>query len=725
MKIAQTAAMFMGLKRGGRAERAAGGLAGRHGYALDGMVDDGTGAYDSDDGTGAYASDDPTDHRRFITQPDSQMEAGPVKQPTLLDSLGSAIGQGTHAVQTGLGAAGNAVINGMHAWDKSMDDVRAARANDPVMYSSGHYYSQKDGLPIYDLPKPGTQVLDNANGKYFVYGQKPIPAAPAPAPAPAQQHGATGSSTPNPAAPPPHPASPPPHPAGLGAQMAAQPSAQMAAQSNVGAQAPVPMYVFSTPTEAPTPPQLASGTAAQDKTGLAGAVPPADHAQAAPPGQPGGGGFFSDLLHGAPGALDRHGQPVAHLADGVTDVAGNVLTGLGRGAMNYTQKLKSGDEQAWVPLLTALSAMGTAPTRSLGVALASGVGAGAEAYPALQTQQAKLQSQRLLNSGQAAKIAKTGLAGGPAAPGQPGINMGGENVGFTSTVPAVKQAFQPTIVQPAPPPEPGAPLEYRNNPVGMAGKQFASNAMGNYFLADDAAKANAPQDYARISNEYRAANDGRVNLDALESSVIGTIHQKGGTGPYTSLASGWMAVANQIATALGLPPPDPAMAANPQLMLKYATDLAAARAQAGDQRSAEALGTLAKTVPSPDMTPDANAQLMAALKIQNQTAIDRGVYRSRVEAMGATPGRYLPSDLEQSFRQDVTNEQQAKDKDALAGLYMSEVGKNAKGNGISKFQMLKQQIQAAPSKEARGDMLRKIDTRYGPGFHRYFTGGQW
>ena len=687
MKIAQTAAMFMALKRGGRAERAAGGLAGRHGYALDGTVDDGTDVYGD--------PDDPTDQRRYIAQPGSGNAFAP-------DTFSKGMG---HTAAGGLGALANAAtfvanpVGGLAnmAMDEATRQRPAATASAPVATpgnllpgdADDHYVGSSN-----PLTRPG--VGHNSRG---LHPGRPAAAPPA---ADVKPYGTSAEAD------------------SEGSDMDFAPGAwdelERARQINRAAPGNLQANADN--------PQIGTGDPSigvPSKTGLAAAAPPADHTQ----GQPGGGGFFSGLLHGASGALDKYGQPVAHLADGVTDVAGNALTGLGRGALKYSQSLKNGDEQAWVPLLTGLSAMGTAPTRSLGVALATGVGAGAQAYPALQTQQAKLQSQRLLNSEQAAKIAKSGLAGGPAAPGQPGINMGGENVGLTSTVPAVKQAFQPTIAQPAPPPAPGAPLEYRNSPVGLAGKKFSSDAMGNYFLADDAAKANAPQDYARISNEYRAANDGRVNLDALENSVTGAIHQKGGTGPYTPLASGWMAVANQIATAFGLPRPDPAMAANPQLMLKYATDLAAARAQAGDQRSAEALGTLAKTVPSPDMTPEANAQLMAALKIQNQTAIDRGVYRNSIEAMGATPGRYLPSDLEQSFRQDVTNEQQAKDKDALAGLYMSEVGKDAKGNGISKFQMLRQQIQAAPSKEARDDMLRKIDTRYGPGFHRYLTGGQW
>lgn len=50
-----------------------------------------------------------------------------------------------------------------------------------------------------------------------------------------------------------------------------------------------------------------------------------------------------------------------------------------------------------VPLLTGLAAMGTAPTRSLGVALASGLGAGAQSWLPTHQQEADVQAQQLQN----------------------------------------------------------------------------------------------------------------------------------------------------------------------------------------------------------------------------------------------------------------------------------------------------------------------------------------
>ena len=50
-----------------------------------------------------------------------------------------------------------------------------------------------------------------------------------------------------------------------------------------------------------------------------------------------------------------------------------------------------------VPLLTGLAAMGTAPTRHLGVALAAGLGAGAQAYLPAQQQAAEIQGKQIQN----------------------------------------------------------------------------------------------------------------------------------------------------------------------------------------------------------------------------------------------------------------------------------------------------------------------------------------
>ena len=58
----------------------------------------------------------------------------------------------------------------------------------------------------------------------------------------------------------------------------------------------------------------------------------------------------------------------------------DILGGLGSATKRYGESLGRGEGQSWIPLLSGIAAMGTAPTRNLGVALASGLGAGTQAY---------------------------------------------------------------------------------------------------------------------------------------------------------------------------------------------------------------------------------------------------------------------------------------------------------------------------------------------------------
>jgi hypothetical protein len=74
----------------------------------------------------------------------------------------------------------------------------------------------------------------------------------------------------------------------------------------------------------------------------------------------------------------------------------NAASGLGKAALpEKTDKASAWykDPDKFIPLLSGLAAMGTAPTRNLGVALASGLGAGAQSYQ--QQRQFGLEQQKL------------------------------------------------------------------------------------------------------------------------------------------------------------------------------------------------------------------------------------------------------------------------------------------------------------------------------------------
>ena len=64
----------------------------------------------------------------------------------------------------------------------------------------------------------------------------------------------------------------------------------------------------------------------------------------------------------------------------------------------FFKGLKKGKASSIIPLLTGIAAMGTAPTRSLGVALAAGLGAGAQSYSGLANERNKQLVQRQIGT---------------------------------------------------------------------------------------------------------------------------------------------------------------------------------------------------------------------------------------------------------------------------------------------------------------------------------------
>jgi hypothetical protein len=72
----------------------------------------------------------------------------------------------------------------------------------------------------------------------------------------------------------------------------------------------------------------------------------------------------------------------------------------------FFKGLKKGSASSIIPLLTGIAAMGTAPTRSLGVALASGLGAGAQTYAGMANERNKQLVQRQIGTARYADAVK-------------------------------------------------------------------------------------------------------------------------------------------------------------------------------------------------------------------------------------------------------------------------------------------------------------------------------
>jgi hypothetical protein len=73
----------------------------------------------------------------------------------------------------------------------------------------------------------------------------------------------------------------------------------------------------------------------------------------------------------------------------------------------FFKGIKRGSAGSIIPLLTGIAAMGTAPTRSLGVALATGLGAGAQSYQNLANERNKQLPVRQAAAAKQAEVART------------------------------------------------------------------------------------------------------------------------------------------------------------------------------------------------------------------------------------------------------------------------------------------------------------------------------
>ena len=401
-------------------------------------------------------------------------------------------------------------------------------------------------------------------------------------------------------------------------------------------------------------PQIGTGDpdiGVPSRTGLAAAAPPADHTQ----GQPGGGGFWSNLANSVGGHLV---SPVAHLADGVTDVAGNALTGLGRGAMNYSQKLKSGDEQAWVPLLTGLSAMGTAPTRSLGVALATGVGAGAQAYPALQTQQAKLQAQNLQNLKEMYPLYQNGYSFKEDPNGQ--LYYGGKRYTPVRNAPGM-EAADGTQAKPS--------RAWDSYTAWNNMRQTDPNG----FAANSAAQQKVIADRQAALNSKPLSNSLAKAIVSSDPSGVGSLASQ---GPFAQVASDIASRATALAAAVG----------HPEIQFG-AKDIANRTtidkinnliSLGADPHSVKELESSLSSMPNSSLPRATNIHLAAQQMVQQQTPIDRYEVHKRfglANGMSMSPTGYRVSDAEDVYNSKFDSGYKAQDQAAIEALMNNSDGR--------------------------------------------------
>ena len=542
-----------------------------------------------------------------------------------------------------------------------MDNVRAAQSHNQMVDLIG---GKK--IPVPDMPPPLSVMLHDAVaavGEAHTGSRTPNPASTPTSDgnySPAQiawlsSHGvkntgqALGSGAPSggvatPARP--HRASGTGH--GLGSPSVAAPPPAPAQPTAPAAQAPAPAPAPAQPLENSDLGDLPLGEAAQGAPGAAQSPQSASGTATQDKKQ---GGLFERLLGGA-------GAAAGNTVDGAGNIISNTLTGAGRGMRNYAQGLRGGDEQNWVPFLTGLAAMGTAPTRNFGVALASGLGAGAQAYPQLQTQQAKLQAQNLANLKAMYPLYQNGYSFKEDPNGQ--LYYGGKRYTPVRNASGM-EAADGTQAKPS-----RAWDSYTawNNMRQTDPNGFAANSAAQQKVI---AERQAALNVKPLSNSLAKA------IVSSDPSGVGSLASQ---GPFAQVASDIAARATALAAAVG----------HPEIQFG-AKDIANRTtidkinnliSLGADPHSVKELESSLSSMPNSSLPRATNIHLAAQQMVQQQTPIDRyEVYKrfGQANGMSMAPNGFRVSDAEDAYNSKFDSGYKAQDQAAMEALMNNSDGR--------------------------------------------------
>lgn len=386
---------------------------------------------------------------------------------------------------------------------------------------------------------------------------------------------------------------------------------------------------------------------------------------------------------------------------------------------SWFDKIKSGPlgkPENLIPLLTAIGAMGTAPTRSLGVAASSGLLAGAQSY--MPTQQAL------------ADVKQTG-----ATTELTGAETGGQNV---HNIAELQQQYalkgfalypdpngpiqgpdgrrymaKPKTASMGAAPPTSAPPQY--NYLGKNGVQTAQGEGVRYSMLPDESQGASQKQIDDIYQSGHASQQNMLNIQRWEQSMAANKGHLDG-GAFNDLRVKAANLWDTMMDNTGHPEYKVAGLPEAQIAAKVSTGAAAMNENEHQQRSFGALKAFLAATPNPEMQKEAALPLIADLHTENQMAIDRKNYldefdKENQRAFGApVPRNYLAADALQSFDKDYPSNNYQGERNNLATIMQSQGFAKLSGDLQNATPEKKQKIYAA------------LDAKYGPNFHRYFTG---
>jgi len=379
-----------------------------------------------------------------------------------------------------------------------------------------------------------------------------------------------------------------------------------------------------------------------------------------------------------------------------------------------------------VPLLAGLAAMGTAPTRSLGVALASGVGAGAKSYMDIRKQQADIGEIKARTGFQQAQTLREGVLTqqdmtdlvkkGLIAQEDPNGNyIGPDGKTHYRLVPAGAMLGQQKL---------GAPSTIPVSPIlGKEGVNKAHEASNRWFLASPETQERSNKEYDQTLAASQAAKGSLLGVSKWADSIAFNddgFLKPGYLAPLKrTVASAWNSFVDtmpfdpQMASSIKF---NPDALAEAEVAQKMATARAMLAAQGAGQESLGAFERVLSAVPTEALTRQASMSLIADMYVESLRQIDKAKYVQAFDAenqnSNGMPRGIITQEALQAFDADHPTRDYDRDRTAITQTLLQPG-----------FPDLKK-ILISGSRADRDLAIQALDGKYGKGFHRYFTGGE-
>lgn len=384
--------------------------------------------------------------------------------------------------------------------------------------------------------------------------------------------------------------------------------------------------------------------------------------------------------------------------------------------------------QNFIPLATGIAAATAAPTRNTFVALAQGLGAGAQAYQPVMQKQAELKKTRaetekigaeagVYQANTLRELQQIANIRGLVPKEDPnGIYRVGE-VRY-SLVPVSEAIVKPSATGARPT---GTTDVSATGVLGPNALQAAQSAGTRFLTAPETSQTTSVE---KIDQSLAAGNKARndlidINRFAQSAALPRTpLLEQGALFPiknqlvnfYDSLVTTFIqdpALREKIQI-------DPASMTQAQISEKLAFGTAALREAGAGQRSLGALEAFLAGNPNNVQKRETMVNLIADMIIHNQKLADEATAMSEfdrlVEANVGLPRSFLYDDAVQAYQKDKPITAYENDRDQLVNIMMNDAYA-----GI---------VKKLKDPKSSGKMIRALDKEFGDGFHRYFTGSR-